>query len=52
MWLLHVLADHLRWYGLFEVGLDMLDGSYYRVPIYCNNFDEVHAPNADFSGGD
>lgn len=30
MWRLRVLAAHLRWYGLYELGLAMVDGSYWR----------------------
>jgi hypothetical protein len=29
MWRLYVLAEHLRWWGLLEIGVAMLDGSYY-----------------------
>lgn len=28
MWRLHVLADFLYWWGLLEVGLDMINGTY------------------------
>lgn len=28
MWRLHVLAYFLHWWGLLEVGLSMLDGTY------------------------
>lgn len=34
MWRLHVLADFLYRYGLLEIGLAMIDGSYYREPAY------------------
>lgn len=30
MWRLHVLAKHLRDWGLLRVGLMMLDGSWYE----------------------
>lgn len=52
MWLLHVLAAHLRWYGLLEVGLSMIDGSYYRASQYQDNFDTGGDPDVGFGGGD
>jgi hypothetical protein len=52
MWLLHVLAAHLRWYGLLDAGMAMIDGSYYRQSIYQDNFDYGRDPSVDFAGGD
>jgi hypothetical protein len=28
MWRLHVLAEFLYWYGLLEIGLEMIHGTY------------------------
>ncbi len=53
MWRLYVLADFLCDYGLLEVGLAMLDGSYWKEAIYHDNFpDAGSSPNAAFGGGD
>lgn len=52
MWLLYVLAEHLRWYGLLDIGLAMIDGSYYRTSIFQDNFSGGSEPSVDFSGGD
>lgn len=52
MWLLHVLAEHLRWYGLLEVGMSMLDGSYYRETSIDASFGIGVQPAGDFGGCD
>ncbi len=46
MWRMHVLADFLYWWGLLEVGLAMIDGSYYRESTY----DERNFPEPRFGG--
>lgn len=52
MWRLHVLAAHLRWYGLYESGLAMLDGSYYRESLHDDMDFLPHGdPAVDFGGG-
>lgn len=51
MWLLHVLAAHLQWYGFLDVGLSMIDGSYYRN-AHDDNFDFGGDPDVGFGGGD
>jgi hypothetical protein len=51
MWRLYVLANHLIWCGLLEVGLAMLDGSYYMESIGDDrNFHGVEGPSADIAG--
>ena len=41
MWRLHVLADFIYWFGLLEIGLAMIDGSYYRESVHDDrNFPE------------
>jgi len=45
MWRLHVLARHLREWGLLAVGLMMLDGSWYSEP------DEPDYPDPPDPGG-
>jgi len=52
MWRLWVLADFLDDYGMLDVGLAMLDGSYWKESIYHDNFSAPSTPNADFGGGD
>lgn len=46
---MHVLADFFHWWGLLEVGVAMIDGSYYRESIY----DGYRCfPEPDLGGGD
>ena len=53
MWRLYVWANHLRWWGMLEVGLAMLDGSYWQDSIYdCRDFGPVAEPHVDYGGGD
>jgi hypothetical protein len=52
MWRLHVLAAFLVWYGLMEVGLEMLDGSYYRESIHGHNFPAASDPTGPWGEGD
>jgi hypothetical protein len=53
MWRLWVLANHLRWYGLLEVGLAMRDGSYWaEVSPNERNFLPPADPASGFGGGD
>jgi hypothetical protein len=53
MWRMYVLARHLRWFGLLEIGLAMLDGSYWQETIYDDrNFVDRGDPSVDFGGGE
>lgn len=52
---LHVWRDFLLvvdGVGLLAVGLEMLDGSYYRETIYGDNFPPPGDPSVGFGGGD
>jgi hypothetical protein len=49
---MHVLADFLYWWGLLEVGLAMIDGSYYRESIHDDrNFSEPFDGSAGQADG-
>ena len=48
MWRLHVLASFVYWYGLLEIGLAMIDGSYYQEPAY----DDQNFPEPAYGGDD
>jgi hypothetical protein len=46
---MHVLAEFLYWWGLLEVGLAMIDGSYYREGSV---YDERNFPEPKFGSDD
>lgn len=56
MWRLYVWARHLKVFrrcGLLEIGLAMLDGSYWQEDLADDrNFADCRDPDVDFAGGD